>query len=49
MTQTTVLEHQEQEDEPLREPDLNQQQQQWGPGHVDAMFTRKDQGWTQVM
>jgi hypothetical protein len=27
MTQTAILEHQEQYDEPLREQDLNQQQQ----------------------
>jgi hypothetical protein len=28
MNQTTMFEHQEQDDEPLRWPDLNQQQQQ---------------------
>ncbi len=38
MTQTAMLEHQEQDDEPLREPDLNQQQQQRRRGYVDAMF-----------
>lgn len=39
MTQIAMLEHQEQDDEPLREPGLNQQQQQQRrQGYVDAMF-----------
>jgi hypothetical protein len=39
MTQTAILEHQEQYDEPLREQDLNQQQQRHR-GYVDALFLK---------